>query len=358
MKVAIIGGGIAGLSLASALERSGAAVELIEREPRWTAQGAAIGLRPLAVKALRRLGLLESVVANGRILDVISVLSARGELVRERQLSGEGDITVTIHRRVLQELLAGQLQRTQVQMGSWPITVDWSATSIGVNLSNGQRLDCDVLVGADGVHSWVRREWFPDATLRPVGQQYWRFCVEGEHVDRWTLVVEPERFVVLQPLRGTTYCAANVSGSRLLATDADATALLRRTFADYQSPTADVLASLTPSTDIHFGAIEEVILETWNVGPIALIGDAAHAISPIMALGGGLAIEDAVILAEELNATPTPDQALAAFTARRRPRVELARSLANERVTSFRGGSDDFADRDLQRRAARLLEEP
>ncbi len=358
MRAAIVGGGIAGLSLAIALEPTGTEVDVFERERQWTAHGAAIALRPLAVKALRRLGVLDGVMAEGRVLDRIRVLTTTGEVASERMLAFEGEPTVAIHRRALQQVLAGRLERTTVRLGVRPAAITEAGPMVELSLSSGERIRCDILVGADGVYSWVRQQLFPDAVTSPTGQRSWRFCVEGELTEAWTLVLASSRYAVAQPLPGMTYCAA-VLGRSASSPDVAETAVgLRDAFSEFPPPISDVPARVTPATDIHFGAIHEVSLDRWSEGQVGLIGDAAHALSPIMALGGGLALEDGVVLAQELERAATPRAALEAFTARRQPRVDLVRSLAHERSVTFDGGQHDFNDRDFQRRAAFLLEDP
>jgi 2-polyprenyl-6-methoxyphenol hydroxylase-like FAD-dependent oxidoreductase len=337
--VAIVGGGIAGLSLAISLESLGAVVEVFEREPRPCVEGAAITLRPLAVKALRRLGVLDAVLGAGRAVDRYRIATVTGEVFSDMDLTAEGEPTVMILRQELMRVLSEHLRQARVRMGVWPAAVDLSDDTVTLTLSNGERTRWDLLVGADGVRSWVRHQLFPNTPTRYVGQHYWRFCVEGERVDNWYGWFKPGRgrTVGLHPLPGLTFCAAGIVVDEPLDPAIDQLARLRQEFTDFPSPVADVIAALSPTPEIHAGPIHEVILHSWNRGPVGLIGDAAHAMSPTLALGGGLAIEDAVILADELRRVDSPTQALIGFGERRRSRVELARRLANARVAAAAG---------------------
>ncbi len=221
-------------------------------------------------------------------------------------------------------------------MGERPAVIELGHAAVDVTLTSGDRRRYDLVVGADGIRSWLRRG-VPGAIVQPVGQQYWHFCVEGELTEHWCVVADLNRFVALLPLPGMTYCAAELSGAALLDdTVVDPRSALFQIFGRYPSPVSDVLDRITPATEIHFGPIFEVILRRWSSGPIGLIGDAADALSPILTLGGGLAIEDAVVLGDELDRRP-PVDALEAFTDRRRPRVALARELANQRVAASAG---------------------
>ena len=357
MRVLIVGGGIAGLSLAIALEPTGADVELIERGSEWTTEGAAITLRPLAVKAIRRLGVLDDVLAAGRVIDRQRFFNLDGDTMFDQMLADEGEVTVVIHRRRLQQLLSERLGRTTVRMGEQPVVVESDGSVVDVTLASGERRRCDLVVGADGIGSWLRRELFPGAVVQPVGQQYWRFCVEGELIEHWCVLGDAHRFVALLPLPGMTYCAAGLTGTSLLDDGVvDPRTALFEIFSHYPSPVSDVLDRVTPATEVHFGPVHEVVLRRWSGGRIGLIGDAAHAFSPILGLGGGLAIEDAVVLGDELRRRP-PIAALDAFTDRRQPRVALARQLANERVAAIAGKIT--IDEDMYRqRLAKLLDDP
>jgi FAD-dependent urate hydroxylase len=335
----IVGGGIAGLSLAIALEPWATDIEVIERSPEWSSEGAAITLRPPAVRAMRRLEVLDEVRGAGRMVDRQCFFTHSGDVLFELSLAPEGEPSVVVHRRRLQQILSEALGHTVVRMDDAPVKVEAHGPVVEVLLASGERRECDLVIGADGVYSWLRRELFPDAVVRPVGQQYWRFCVEGELVEHWSAVSDGNRLAALLPLPGMTYCAAQLSGSALLNGEAvGSAASLQQTFGDFPSPVSDVLGRVSSATEIHFGAVNEVVLEQWSSGPVGLIGDAAHALSPILTLGGGFAMEDAVVLADELQRQP-PSAALAAFTNRRQPRVGLARRLANERIAKIADGA-------------------
>jgi 2-polyprenyl-6-methoxyphenol hydroxylase-like FAD-dependent oxidoreductase len=97
---------------------------------------------------------------------------------------------------------------------------------------------------------------------------------------------------------------------------------LRRRFAGFGDRVQEYLGALTSDEQIHCGPIEWVAPEQWHHGQVVLIGDAAHASSPMMGQGGCMAMEDACVLAEELHASTTVESALARYVSRRKPRVE------------------------------------
>jgi 2-polyprenyl-6-methoxyphenol hydroxylase-like FAD-dependent oxidoreductase len=356
VKVLIVGGGIAGLSLAIALEPLSTDIEVIEREPRWSTVGAAITLRPPAVKAMRRLGVLDDVLAAGRVVDRQLFLTMAGDRFFELAFAAEGEVTVVIHRRKLTELLGERLKRSTVRMGDAPTEIERQGELVSMTLASGAQRQGDLVIGADGIYSWVRRRVFPEAILRPIDQQYWRFCVDGEFVDDWCVVSGTNCFVALIPLPGMTYCAAQLTGSALMDDETDnVRERLLQAFGSLPSPFSDVLDRVTPDNEVHFGSIHEVVLDRWSAGPIGLIGDAAHAFSPVLTLGGGFGMEDAVVLAEELEHR-TPTDALAAFTRRQQPRIAIARELANQRIAVM-AGRDTIDEAAYQQRLAQLIRE-
>ena len=277
MRVLIVGGGIAGLSLAIALEPTGADVEVIEREREWTTEGAAITLRPLAVRAIRRLGVLDDVLAAGRVVDRQQYFNLIGDMVGEQMLADEGEMTVVIHRQKLQRLLSDRLGRAAVRMGEHPVAVETGDSVVDVILSGGERRRFDLVIGADGIHSWLRRELFPGATVEPVGQQYWRFCVEGELIEHWCAVRRRTVSWLFcrsgDDLLCRAACRASAVGRQRRQPDTGAIPDLRAL------PVTSFRRS-RPGHTCHRDPLRsqphEVILKRWSSGPIGLIGDAAH----------------------------------------------------------------------------------
>jgi 2-polyprenyl-6-methoxyphenol hydroxylase-like FAD-dependent oxidoreductase len=289
MPVPIVGGGIAGLSLAIGLCVFGYAVEIFEREPGAHAEGAVSTLRPLAVKALRRLRVLDKVLVAGLTVDRNCIFTGTGRVFSDMDLTLEGEPTVMILRQELIRGLSEGLKGEKLRMGVWPTAVDQSSDTVKMVLSNGEQARWDLLVGTDGIRSWVRHRLFPHAEIRFVGQHYWRFCVEGELVDNWYGYFKPGRgcSMGLPPLPGLTFSAAQIAVAEPLAPSNEPIERLHRTFGDFPSPVADVLAPVSSSTEMHVGPIHEVSLTAWSAGRVGLIGHTAHAMSPVLALGGG-----------------------------------------------------------------------
>jgi 2-heptyl-3-hydroxy-4(1H)-quinolone synthase len=328
VNVLVVGGGIAGLSLATALARRDIGCEIVEREPEWTTVGAGITLYPNGLRALGALGLDRAVVAAGAPVDIVRTLTVHGELISEfpgEVWEGVGR-TVAIHRAPLQQVLLDAAATTPVRMGTTVASITQLGDGVEVELTDGTRGRYDLLVGADGIRSRVRNLAFDRSPPRYVGQTYWRTSVAAEVVDTATMMFAPDRYVALLPLGGgQTFVAAQIYSPDPLDYPRDEwIPELFAQFGDFATPAAAAFARIDPAS-LHFGGVDEIERDQWRAGRAVLVGDAAHACSPTLAQGGSLAFEDAVVLAELLDEVRDVDAALDAFVARREPRARWVR---------------------------------
>ncbi len=320
MRILVVGAGIAGLAAARALTRAGQAVEVVERAAGPDRGGAGLYLPGNAVRALRRVGLEEldaEPVRTQRILD------HRGRLLTDVDLPAfwapvgpcVGVLRADLHRA----LAAG----VRIGYGLEPVGLEPGPDAVTVRLSDGSRREVELVVGADGIRSAVRGLLGDSRPPRRVGQLSWRFLVELAGVDAWTVLLGRGTSFLLVPVGGgRVYCYAD-------ATDA-APDQLHELFAGFADP---VPAALDRLADPYVGWIEEAP-PARPAERVVLVGDAAHATAPNMAQGAAMAVEDALVLAEELatdGSVGSVGKAVAAFTARRRPRTDWVRDRAHRR---------------------------
>lgn len=358
--ILIVGGGIAGLALASCLSRRGLACELVEREPSWTTIGGGITLYPNGMRALAAVGVAAEVESAGRALDRLRILDRTGRVRSE----GPGDAwegvgrSFMIDRQVLQRVLCAAAARIPMRLGVGIESIEADEGNATVGFSDGTRGHYSLVVGADGIRSRVRALQFGPIRPEYVGQVYWRTAAPVELVDRATMMVDEDRYVVVMPLGGgVSYLAWQLRTSEPFDDPVEGRlARLRARFGDFADPGLAALASLGEDASVHFGAAEELSIEAWTRGPVVLIGDAAHACSPTMAQGGSLAIEDAVVLAEELSRAPDRESALAAFVVRRRARVEWVRCRTHVEIDRLNRGASHLDERSAT--AEEVLGEP
>jgi 2-polyprenyl-6-methoxyphenol hydroxylase-like FAD-dependent oxidoreductase len=222
---------------------------------------------------------------------------------------------------------------------------------VQVTFDDGRQGDYDLVVGADGLRSTVRRLVVDPRPPVPVGQHSWRFvtaCPPG--VTAWSVLLGPGSSLLTIPIgQGRVYCYADVlvdpdgpgpggvaarparGGPDGSGTGGDPAAFPRERFAGLPDPVPELLERREDPAQVHVAAIEQVAAERWGRGAVVLVGDAAHGMSPNMAQGAALAFEDALVLAACLREAGSVADALAGFVARRHPRTSWVRAQTHRR---------------------------
>ena len=327
-RILIVGGGIAGLSLAIALRRHGAAAELVERSPAWPAVGAGIALHANAVRALRSLGLGQAIEAASAPLPRWGFFDQHGRPLCETDLAAlwrEVGPCLGITRIRLQEILLKAAAGVQFRLGLELTGLTQDGPRALVSFADGSAGDYDLVVGADGINSAVRR-----LAVSPVPPQYadtvsWRSVIPARPPATGHLMIftgERCYFGLVPVGDGGTYGFAGLDGKRFDDPPACRLERLRQRFGGFGGPVPAYLAALQRDDQVHFGPIEWVELSCWHAGRVVLTGDAAHATPPHMGEGGAMAIEDAVVLAQLLRNAGTVEDGFDRYQARRRPRVQ------------------------------------
>jgi 2-polyprenyl-6-methoxyphenol hydroxylase-like FAD-dependent oxidoreductase len=331
-RVLIVGGGIAGLTLSAALRGGRFDVELVERAASWSPAGAGIAMQPNGMRALRQLGIDDAVEQLGTRIDRWVFGDRSGDVLCEIDLpSVWGDVGpfIGIERRRLSEALRSVTGPCRTGLGVESLTDHGS--SVSVSFSDGSGAEFDLVVGADGLHSSVRAAVFGGPDAMYAGQMVWRSIASSAPLDPTSLQfwLGDGCFFGLCPLGdGRTYGFANVTGPRAKDDRGRRLERLRQAFAGFGPQVQHHLRSLDGDHDVHCTPIEWLPHATWRRGRVVLIGDAAHACSPMMGQGGSAAIEDALALAtalsllDDLAHDADLDGCLTSFVRRREPRVE------------------------------------
>ena len=337
-RVLIVGGGIAGLALAPMLARTGVAVEVVEREPAWRPAGTGMYLPGNAARALRALGLEAQVASRAVEIARQRFCDHRGRLLCEvdvAELWAAVGPCLAVHRAELHALLREAAGDVPIRIGLAVERLAQRDGIVSVDFSDGTSGEYDLVVGADGIHSAVRRLTFePTAVPRPVGQIGWRFLApRPPEVTTWSVMLGRRTAFLTIPIDDDcVYCYCDVVSPPDHDTPERVPAQrLSELFVEFADPAATLLEELDAAADIHVSTIEEVVLDRWARERVVLIGDAAHATSPNMAQGAAMALEDALVLTDCLRRIPAIPDALAAFEARRRPRTDWVRAQTHRR---------------------------
>jgi 2-polyprenyl-6-methoxyphenol hydroxylase-like FAD-dependent oxidoreductase len=324
MKAVIIGGGIGGLASALALSRAGWQVEVLERAPEFTEAGAGLSLWQNGLRALDALGVGQAVRDRSLLEGQAGVRDDAGRWLTRTggaELDRRYGPAAMVHRADLLAILRRALPAGALRTG---ITVSRVRSAGRVWHSAGDTR-AELVVGADGIRSIVRASAWPDAPVpRYAGYTAWRLITAPLPVtgsgETWGA---GERFgyAPLPDGRVYVYATANAPAG---AADGGL-AGLRARFGDWHDPIPALLDAAAGSAVLHDDLYELPPLKAYTAGRVALVGDAAHAMTPNLGQGAGQALEDAVVLAKTAEAGSGREvtAGLEAYDRLRRPRTQM-----------------------------------
>ncbi|MBV9195858.1 MAG: FAD-dependent monooxygenase [Solirubrobacterales bacterium] len=305
----IVGGGPAGMTAAIALAQRGVRCEIVERATDWRPAGIGIGLHSPPMRALRDLGVLEPLLGRSEHHTVIDMMRPDGVKVAEMPqmnvLGSDAPAFITMSRMTLHEVLEAHLRElgVPVRLGVTVSAVNEADAGAEVTASDGRTAQYELVVGADGQNSTMRPLLLPSAPApQYAGQVIWRLDVRRPPpLERYTILIGRETRLGLVPIAAdrayvwmldSTVGPERAPASQLLE-------LLHERLATFSFVVPEIAAQITDPGQVDFRALHWLLVPPpWGVGNALLIGDAVHTTTPQMACGVGLAIEDAVVLAE------------------------------------------------------------
>jgi 2-polyprenyl-6-methoxyphenol hydroxylase-like FAD-dependent oxidoreductase len=340
--VLVVGGGIGGMSAALSLARRGVEVTLIDSDPNWRVYGAGITITGMSLRAFDDLGVLDEIRARGFVHNGMRPRRFTGEALGEPRLAPPGAPPVMlgggIMRPVLHDILSTRVRAAgiDVRLGVTVDTLAQDDAGVDVTLTDGTTTRYDLIVGADGIFSKMRAMIFPDAPQpKFTDQGCWRIVADRPaEIDRSEIYFGGPLKLGMSPISQEqmyVFLLEHVPGNPWFAPETHV-AHLSDLMAPFGGHVPAIRAALGEDSQINYRPLEWLLLpDPWYRGRVVLIGDAAHATTPHMASGAGLAVEDGLALADELGKTADVGVALRSFMDRR---FERAKLVVESSVTS------------------------
>lgn len=325
--IAIIGAGIGGLATASALNRAGHHVQVFERAPQITPVGSGLTLWPNATRVLQNLGVLDQCLMKSSPLDLLEVKLANGRKIMEIPTEKFDTPAIAMHRADLHRALMSTLTPDMVHVDFSCQTIREDQNGVYLCFPEGDIGPFDVLIGADGLRSMVRRYVNDNLRLSYKGYVIWRGVADvGDLVPQDGCFSETwgygQRFGILPIGDGKVcwYATLNVKQG-LLPSQTERKKMIEGLFAGWHKPIEEIIACTNEETIIQTETLDRSQPKHWSRGRTVLIGDAIHPIAANLGQGSCLALEDSIVLTEAINNHRTHTEAFQAYEKIRRPRV-------------------------------------
>ncbi|MGP1384096.1 MAG: FAD-dependent urate hydroxylase HpxO [Thainema sp.] len=349
LKATIIGAGMAGLTTGIALKKMGYTVEIYEKTRQLRPAGAGISLWSNGIKVLNWLGLGDQIAEIGGQMNRMEYRSHRDEPLHEVNLTPlfarVGQRPYPVSRTDLQNMLLEAFGPANVHLGCRCVDVEEDESSVTAVLEDGTRVTSDVLIGADGVHSTVRRYVLErEAASRYADYVNWNGIVDAKpglcDPDNWVIYVGEGKRASMMPIGGNRFyfffgCPMEKG---TVVEPADRRDELAQIFAGWPQAVQNLIAELDPLETNRLEISDLDPLERLTRGRVAIVGDAGHATTPTLGQGGCQAMEDAITLTQYLvTTTISVEDALKRYEAARKERTASLVLKARKRTDTIYG---------------------
>lgn len=321
----IVGAGIAGLSLGIGLQQRRKDFVILEQSPLVDGIGAGLGITSNAITAFEHLGIAAKIKAVANPLDTLRVVDSTGRLLinGDPKLIAGYDLTnYALHRSHLHQCLLRELPGERIYTQKQCLELKEEGGWYLLTCKDGSRFRCKYLVGADGLHSFVRQYISPGSTARYAGYTCWRAVIDLK--DNFPYTSEETwgaagRFGITPLVNRQVYWYACINSRQSRDPFYGSYTIddLRENFRSYHPAVVNALSLTENGQLIHNDIADLKPLSAYHKAQVVLIGDAAHATTPNMGQGACMGVEDAVVLLQELDRSFSVEDAMAAFTRRR-----------------------------------------
>jgi 2-polyprenyl-6-methoxyphenol hydroxylase-like FAD-dependent oxidoreductase len=312
---------------------------VLEKTPKLMPIGAGIIMNPNAMRVLERNGLAGEVRLDSWPYLLRETCDAKGHTLALRDYrplydAGKLSRGALVHRAHLLEVLLRSVPREAIRFGTVLRDMEILPDRVRITIESGEAMEADLVVGADGIRSEVRRRLFGDIQPLYMGYRSHRFVVDNTAgIDCFTDLLGRGQRIGLVPISKSRLYVWTTFNSPYDQPPAIADMhALRRMFEQFTDERVRrVFATLASLDGVITTDVEEIRMPRWTGERVVLLGDAAHAMTPNIGQGAGMAMEDAAVLAEELaSASGDVPAALQRYTARRQPRVELVMRVSRQ----------------------------
>jgi 2-polyprenyl-6-methoxyphenol hydroxylase-like FAD-dependent oxidoreductase len=339
VRIAIIGGGIGGLTTAIALRQFGFDPDVYEQAPVLLDVGAAIALWPNATRVLAHLGLADQILQLSGEMDQVCWLDQTGRLINRVTLHEAAKVdspAIALHRADLQSTLLKAVPQNTIHLAHSLINFEQTNNKVTAHFANGHSINADILIGADGIHSHVRSHLLNDGEPIYRGYTVWRGVspINFNSIPARTAIElhgSGQRFGIGPVGAGKVgwWASMNAANTSLKANERrsdqrtfrkgetflpdrrhDTQRELLRLFDGWHRPVIQLIESTASSSILKTGAFDRRPNKKWGESRVTLLGDAIHPVTPNFGQGGCMAIEDAMVLARCLRDHGTDEQAL------------------------------------------------
>jgi 2-polyprenyl-6-methoxyphenol hydroxylase-like FAD-dependent oxidoreductase len=331
-KALIVGGGVAGLTAAIALRRSGTEPVVFERadELRKVSVGGGLHIWPNAIKALRQIDLGDRVETIGAAVERSHFRTWNGELIADLPVGVSsrkvGAVTIGVSRGELHALLADAVGGDAIRLGAECVGFAQDETGVVARFADGREEHGDLLVGADGLRSTIRSQLLGPDEPRYSGYTSWLALVDLSGGDA------PADVLTVMFGRGARFIYYHVGGGRFGwiankntppggSDPGGAKAAVLDTYAGWAEPVATLVSQTDDARIVRMDLCDRRPAKKWGEGRVTLLGDAAHPMTPNIAQGACQGIEDAVVLMKSLEAEGDVPSALRTYEDRRKSRT-------------------------------------
>jgi 2-polyprenyl-6-methoxyphenol hydroxylase-like FAD-dependent oxidoreductase len=369
-RVLIVGGGIGGLCLAIALRDRRIDVDVVEIKKVWTVYGVGIIQQANVVRAMAQLGIVDRYLSAAFPFHFVGIYKPSGELLAKLpgdRLAGEQyPPLLGISRLSLHEVLTSMAidKGTKVRLGLTIEAMDQPSDSVDVRFTDGTSARYDLVVGADGLSSKVRTMVFPDAPKpRFTGQSVFRHNFPRRpEIDHLAAYNGRHSSAGLVPLsKDLMYMyVTSIERDNPWMEPAQLHTIMKDRMKGFGGLIGELKAEINDPAKVVYRPMEVVLVPPpWYDGRVVLLGDAAHATTPHLGQGAGMAIEDAVVLAEELSAGDNVERQLSRYMGRRYERCKFIVE-SSELIGKYQMDDSitDFSEKSIVEKMQRYTAQP